>query len=214
MVIVASLAAALVLGLDPRRAALLAAAWFVPLAGSAVVLLLLIRPMVTKTDGHSDEMVLLDLAASLRAGQSLRGVLSNGPNLEQVRLVRAGRSIDDVVAVRWPRNTPVGEVLVPALSIVDEMGGPTAPVLESVAEMTMADRRVRREVAMATAGPIAQGLVIGGVPLVVLMARAVSGGLGRSVARGGVHALTTIIGSILIILGILSVLAILRRVKP
>ena len=211
--VIAVLLGASLLGAPLASVLLTGLTWSYPLAGGAVVAGLLVMDRVRiGRDADRRELELLDIAAQLRAGRTLREVMSGDTAAPAAaRLALAGRPMSLVVEARWGGDQQLGPLLGPALTMVSNHGGPAAPVFESAAGMLLDDAVVRREVRMASAGPLAQGLLVGGVPMVALAGSLLSGSFAERVEAGGVGAAVSIGGAGLSILGVATIALLTRR---
>ena len=79
--------------------------------------------------------------------------------------------------------------------------------------MLIDDDAVRREVRMASAGPLAQGVLVGGVPMLALAASLVSGSFGERMAAGGLSAGLSIGGALLTLLGVGVIVLLVRGAR-
>jgi hypothetical protein len=78
--------------------------------------------------------------------------------------------------------------------------------------MLIDDDLVRREIRTAAAGPLAQAIVVGGVPLAALGWSVVSGSFFDALEEGGVSAALTVVGACQVLVGALVVWLLIRRV--
>jgi hypothetical protein len=189
--------------------------WSHPSVGGAVVVGLLVMDRVRRgRDSDRRELELLDIAAQLRAGRTLREVMSADAGAPvAARLALAGRPMSLVVEARWGDDPQLGPLLGPALTMVSNYGGPAAPVFESAAGMLLDDAVVGREVRMASAGPLAQGLLVGGVPMAALIASLLSGSFAERVEAGGVGAVVSITGAGLTLFGAAAIAMLIRGAR-
>lgn len=197
----------------PERAVLVAAL-VLPLPAVVGIGALVVRSRVVDRPARADESVeLLEIAGALRAGRTLRSVVSQSSPAAE-RVVATGGSsaaLADAVAPAFPRT---GRAVAAACAILDESGGPAAPVFEELAVQAAEEENVRREVRAAVAAPVLQGLVLVGIPVVGLVRAIMTGDLVETMSRSTVHAGLVTVGMVLVLVGSAWVLAVVRRALP
>lgn len=213
--VTAVLVAGLLLGAPILPVALLAGMWWAP-----IPTLLALVPMVaagriarSRSVRRPAELQLLDVAADLRSGMTLRAALAVEGRMPDavVRMAAGGRPVADVVAAMVSSRVPGARLLAPSLSLVGETGGSAAGVFEAVAGMLIDDDLVKRETRAAATGPLAQALVVGGVPVVALAWSVLSGSFGAALGGGGLGAVFAVVGAVQVVAGASLVWLLIRR---
>jgi Flp pilus assembly protein TadB len=156
---------------------------------------------------------LLDVLGSLRAGETLRSSLA-GLSSEVGRMVRVGASTDVLAGAVGRSLGDQGPIAAAAVRLLDEAGGPAAPVIEELAAQATETVRIKRELRAAVAAPVLQGAIVGGAPLAVLVSLVVSGGFGRIVTTSSAHAMVAFGGTAMTLVGVGWVIAIVRKAMP
>jgi Flp pilus assembly protein TadB len=214
--VISALVAALLVGAPPLPLAVLASAWVAPGPTAIVVIGFAGLQWLRRTAGPDrfGHLLLLDIAADLRSGMTLRAALAVDTRLPPpvVRMAAAGRPVRELAGALVASDVPGSRLLAPALSMVGEAGGSAASVFGSVAGMLIDDDLVKREIRTAVAGPLAQAVVVGGVPLAALGWSVVSGSFFDALDRGGVSAVLTVVGACQVLVGALVVWLLIRRV--
>lgn len=195
MVLVAGAVAAIFLmaGAPAALAGLAAAVVLLPplpillaVAGWAIVAWRRARPRCSTADDEAD--VLRGLAAELAAGASLRSGLSDAASRAPavdlstaVRLAGAGMPMP-VVADAVARALPVnGRLAGSALRLAAETGAPVARLAADLAMRAADEGRLARERRALTAQARASAAVVGGTPVLLAGAAALTGRLGSLV---------------------------------
>ncbi|MEX2422613.1 MAG: hypothetical protein WD990_01420 [Acidimicrobiia bacterium] len=160
-----------------------------------------------------DAAALLEVRAALQAGRTLREALA-GLSPEIDRLVTVGASTDALADAVSRALGSEGHLAAAAVRLLDQAGGPAAPVIEELAAQATETMRVRRELRAAVAAPVLQGVIVGGAPLGVLVFLLASGGFGRTFASSSAHALVVSAGAVLTVVGVAWVTFIVRRAVP
>lgn len=192
-----------------------AAALLVPAPTLVVLLVLSARQLraVAKPVVGPEAAALLGVVAALQAGRTLRGALS-GLSDEVDRMVAIGAP-SDVVAAAVERALPEqGAMAGAAVRMLDHVGGAVSPVMEELAAQASDTARVRRELRSAVAAPVLQGVIVGGAPLVALVAMIATGRLGDVFATSPAHAIAVMVGSIMTLVGVVWVATIVRKSSP
>jgi Flp pilus assembly protein TadB len=213
--VMAALLAGLAGGVPILPVALLAGAWWAPGPTAMLVVLGIAarRVGLARRIHRPAELQLLDVAADLRSGLTLRAALAVDGRMPEavVRMAAAGSPPADLACQMVKSDVPGARLLAPSLALVGETGGSAAGVFESVAGMLIDDDLVRREIRAAATGPLAQALVVGGVPVVALAWSVLSGSFGAALARGGLEGLLAAVGAIQVVAGGLLVWLLTRR---
>lgn len=212
--------AAVLAGVPAPTVALMAAAWLWPLPTSAVVLTLVAgqvrRDSRQATTTSPEVAFLVAVGAELRAGSSLRLALSTaGRQVSELaaisRYALSGRPIGElakIVETELPRH---GGMTAAALRLADGMGGSMAPLFEELAAQVIDAEELRRERRVAIAPALAQGIVVGGIPVLVLAWMLISGQLGEVVSSGPAAVVVVAAGCLLTFAGVAAVALMLRR---
>lgn len=114
----------------------------------------------------------------------------------------AGRPMAEVAEAMGAASGRFGRIVSTAFRVAGESGGGAAQTFEQLAVQAMAVDDLRREEKAAAAPAMAQAVMIGGVPALVLGSMLVDGRLSRTFAAGPIHAFSVAVGSILVLLGI------------
>ena len=182
--------------------------------------LLALGLVIARTRRNADTSVmgdeaaaLLDVLGSLRAGETLRSSLA-GLSEEVGRTVRVGATTDALAGAVGRALGDQGEIAAAAVRLLDEAGGPAAPVIEELAAQATETVRIKRELRAAVAAPVLQGVIVGGAPLAVLVRLVVSGGFGRIVTTSSAHAIVAFAGAAMTLVGVGWVIAIVRKAMP
>ena len=179
MIVVVALAIAYAAGADPRRLALLAGAFYLPVvvAGLIVVHSLRARP----DDSNRASLFCEGVASELRAGATLRDSLAT-----------AATSVGDTpMPIGNPHTSPMTEVAArvaesfPAIAeelrltviAASRSGSDSAALFDEIGSLALAQAEIRREVRIATAPGRATALVLLGAPVAYLVSRLASGGV-------------------------------------
>ena len=183
------------------------AAAVVPELTGCVVLVVLARDARhARRSGGAEVLVLVRLAAELRAGATLRSAVvhiadSNEALAEAAALAGAGRPMRQVVQAAAPAMGRYAGITVSALRIAAETGGSIVPVVEQLVTEVMALDELARERRAAMAPVLLQSVIVGGIPLVTLLAMTLSGKLLSLAARGPWHAGMVLVGGALVVVG-------------
>jgi Flp pilus assembly protein TadB len=156
---------------------------------------------------------LLEVLAALQAGRTLRTALA-GMSDEIDRLVTVGASTEALASAVERALPDQGQVAAAAVRLLDHAGGPASPVVSELAAQATETARVRRELRAAVAAPVLQGVIVGGAPLAALSLMIVTGSFGQTFARSPAHAITVSAGAAMTVVGVVWVLAIVRRSMP
>lgn len=215
MIALVAAAGVLAPGLDHRLRLLLVGSFVAPIPTAVAVSLLVARSWTHHGPDGSDAAtaLLLDVAAGLRSGRTLRECVSS-VHVDVARLVAIGADPEPIGAALARRVPRHGDMVSAAFEILDTAGGPAASVFEELAVQTAEDERVRREVRAAVAAPVLQGVILGGAPVVVVIQMVASGRMGDVIARSSAHAISVAAGVVLTAVGVVWVWRIVRKALP
>ncbi len=199
----------------------LAAGLWSPLAGLAVVVVVVIAGLGRSPGGRpvdSEAVWCGAMAAELRAGSSLRHAIDAAsarvPELGlggAGRLARAGvpiaRLSDEVAAVLPHMRVLVG----PALRIAAESGGAATGVFGRLAVRSIEEVEAQRERRIATTQVRLSAMVIAALPLVVMGGLVVTGRAAALVGAGPIGAAALLVGGTLQATGVAVVWVMSRR---
>lgn len=186
-------------------------AWVHPLVGpvAVVVLVGVRRARPTRT---APALRLVALASEVGAGGGIRDALAGAvddPGL--VRRLRLGRPWTELAADLRAAFGDHGAAVLAAVGVVRRTGGSAGPLFGELAEEALAEAELAGERRAAAAPVIAQGLVVGGVPLAVLAHGAVTGRLAEVAARGTLDAALVGFGALATVAGAAVVAGVLWR---
>lgn len=215
----------LIAGMDWRRAALLAAAvvqpWLVAVFLMGLVLVDARRVRRGRAGCSEEAQVLLGMAGELRAGQGVRAAIaaaggrSSRLDFHGVRrLVASGASLDRISGAVTQAMPIHGSLAAAALSVADRTGGKVAEIFDFTAQLAVEEDELRQERRAATAQARTSAVVVVGIPVLVIVYRAISGGLAQTLRAGAVSAFLTIAGVTLLGLGISVMLILIKRAAP
>lgn len=193
----------------------LAAALVAPVPTLAVLAVFAFRARkdITRPVMGEDAAALLEARAALQAGRTLREALAGiSPDID--RLVAVGASTDVLAEAVSRALGSQGHLAGAAVRLLDQAGGPAAPVIEELAVQATETMRVRRELRAAVAAPVLQGVIVGGAPLGVLVFLFASGGFARTFASSPAHAVVLSAGAVLTVVGAAWVAFIVKRAVP
>lgn len=177
-----------------------------PEIAACLVLVALARDARRSRPAHDAEVLLLvRIAAELRAGSTLRAAVihvGDSGDLAQAKLqAEAGRPMPQVLEAIAPALGRYGAITAAALRMASATGGSVAPVVEQLVTQVMALDEIERERRAAMAPVLLQAVIVGGVPLVTLVAMVLSGRLVGIVAQGPWHAGMVVVGVMLVLVG-------------
>ncbi len=178
-----------------------------PEAAACLVLVALVRAVRRARPAHDDAVLLLvRIAAELRAGSTLRAavihVADRGGELAEAKVqAEAGRPMRLVLDAVTPALGRYGPISAAALRMASGTGGSVTPVVEQLVTQVMALDEIERERRAAMAPVLLQAAIVGGVPLVTLVAMVLSGRLVGIVAQGPWHAGMVVVGVLLVVVG-------------
>lgn len=210
MTVVASMVAVLAPGGRRIDRAFLLAALVAPLPTALVVAVLAVRAARRGDVTDTDTNHLTEIASGLRSGRTLRDCVA-AVDPEVARLVEVGAGSHAVAAALGHVIPRRSDAIAAAFVMLDESGGPAAEVFEELAVQSSEEARVRRELRAAVAAPMLQGVVLAGIPVVILLHMLVAGRVGAVVSRSSVHAASVGLGALFTVLGVVWVWWILRR---
>lgn len=180
-----------------------------PWAAVPLAMLLLAYGVAKNRAGHRDDEVLamVALAGELRAGQSLRSAVAalaiRDRSFEKAsRLAMAGRPMNEVAEAMGEATGRFGQIVSTAFRVAGDSGGGAARTFEQLAAQAMAIDDLEREEKAAAAPAMAQAVIVGGVPALVLGAMLVGGRIGETFSSGPVQAFSVGVGSLLVVVGI------------
>lgn len=192
-----------------------------PFPSAAAMLGLLAFQIRSQRDGVAvspEARWLLGVASDLRAGQSLRMALhaacSSRPGegmAETMRLIEAGRPTPVLADELGRALGPVGPMVAAAVRLSAVTGGAAAALFEELATQVMQAEDLRRELRAAVAPVLAQGVIVGGVPLTVVAWMAASGRLLSLLSAGPVEAAVVVTGLALVLSGVGAVASLMWR---
>lgn len=202
MISISTVAAGLALKVPPLHFGLVALAHVAPLPALAILAGLLVHARRKELASAPSSELLRELSASLRAGLSVRSaVLASGAGRvgeRAVRMARLGAPLEEVAGAM--RYVPVE--LVSLLGLAGRVGGSVAGALDVLAAEEDRAAEDRREVRAAAAPMLLQAAVVGGLPVVAVIYRALDGGLMRDISEGGPVAVAAVSGMVSIAAGL------------
>lgn len=159
---------------------------------------------------------LLSIAGDMRAGATLRQTLMTSPIVgrEARRMLAAGRPLEVAAPHVVSQFGSVGPVVAAAIRLAGRTGVATSDLFGELASQVLEMDEVRREIRLASAPVIAQGVVVGGIPALLVVWMIGSGRLAELVATGPVHAVVALAGTLLIVMGIGVTVFLVRRATP
>ncbi|MGH8875038.1 MAG: type II secretion system F family protein, partial [Acidimicrobiia bacterium] len=170
--------------------------------------------------GGEEAAYLHGVAAELRGGASWRAALvaaaDRAPALSLHRLVRlaaAGRPSDEVAGALAGALPRLGGPAAVAVRTTAATGGRVAAVFEGLALLALEEDDLRRERRAATAQARLSALVVGGLPLVYLAHRALTGRMVSPPGGGSAELALLVTGLVLIGLGLGAIGLLLRRAE-
>jgi Flp pilus assembly protein TadB len=183
-------------------------------AGTLVLGVVAASSFLSARDQHVDPSVgrIVSVAGDLRAGRPLRAVVSSGVLGERLAsMADSGRPIraplDDLEA-----TFGADALLVQAtLDIATEGGGPVADTFDRLAADMIESERTRRERRAALAPALAQAVVVGGAPTVVLATMLANGRWLAMLAAGPSSAAIALFGAVSLVAGIVWTTALVGR---
>lgn len=184
------IAAALALGVDPRRLAVLALAVYLPfvVAGALAVVVWRGRP---RSDVRS-ALFCEGVAAELRAGASLLDAMRSSARSVGIAGDAVGESAHSVARVVSEKFSDIGNEVLLTVRNAARSGSDTAAIFDEIGSLALAQAEISREVRTATAPGRATALILTAAPLVYLISQLGSGGLGRLVASSQQRTVTLI----------------------
>lgn len=204
------IAAGLVTGMPAQVLLVVAVAWRWPVVAVPLVVAAMVRRR--GRDGAGPAVRLVTVAAELRSGAGIRTALAaavDDPDL--ARGLRRGRAWSELGAGLRSAFGPHGPAVLAAVGVLRRTGGSAARVFGELADEAIAEAELLGERRAAAAPVLAQGAVVGGVPLVVLAHGVVTGRLAEVAARGPVEMGLVAFGAGATVAGVLVVAAVLRR---
>lgn len=201
----------------------------VSLAEVALTLGAIHQPVVTGTvvlclvsasnlrSAHSQQVdpavgLIVSVAGDLRAGRPLRAVVSSGVLGERLAsLAQSGRPICAPLDDLTPTFGADALLVQATLDMATEGGGPVADAFDRLAADLIESERTRRERRAALAPAVAQAVVVGGVPVVLLVTMMVNGRWLALLATGPASAATVLFGTVALVAGIVWMLALVER---
>lgn len=209
------LAVAIVAGAPALEVALTIGAIHQPVVTGSVVLLLVAASSYRSARNQQvDPAVgrIVSVAGDLRAGRPLRAVVSSGVFGERLAsLAESGRPIraplDDLEIAFGPDALLVRATLDMAV----EGGGPVADAFDRLAADMIESERTRRERRAALAPAIAQAVIVGGVPAVLLATMLANGRWLELLSVGPASATVVLVGTVSLVSGIAWVMLLVGR---
>ncbi len=167
------------------------------------------------SDTSQGILTLVSIASELNAGQSLRMAVAASASNEHMpaarRLALSGAPIADVARAVAVETSPDPSLVEAVFQVAGVTGATSAAVFEELASQALSLDDLRREQQAAAAPVILQGVIVGGVPLLVLLSMFVSGSLGRTLESGGLSAMLVAAGAAFVAGGIAVVGVVIKR---
>ncbi len=216
---------ALASGMDWRLVIVVALAilqpWLVAVLLVVLVLVEARRERGRKTGCSEEAQVLLGVAGELRAGLGVRSAMAavgrRSPRLDfrsVRRLVASGASMERISQSVTEAMPVHGSLAAAALRVADRTGGRVADVFDSAAALALEEDELLHERRAATAQARTSAVVVVGIPVLVVVYRIISGGLGRSLSANPLTTLLTVVGITLLALGVAVMLVLIKRASP
>ncbi|GIU91177.1 MAG: hypothetical protein KatS3mg011_0083 [Acidimicrobiia bacterium] len=196
---------------------LAAGAYWWPAPTAVIVGVLSLRSLRSHPDRTApDSEILVALASELRAGQSLRAALAavgeGHPRFgEPARLAAQGRPMAEVADAVETALGDAGRLAAAAFRLAAEVGGAPARLFEDLAVQVLDSEELDRERRAATAPALLQGMVVGGLPLLLLVWMLADGRLAALAASSLAGAVIVTVGSSLTLAGVASTAYLVRR---
>jgi hypothetical protein len=209
--VVALIAAGIATGMPWAALLLTVAAWRWPFAAAPLALALAFARH-RGTDPAGPAVRLVTVAAELRSGAGIRSALAaavDEPGL--ARGLARGRAWEELRPGLRVAFGPHGPSVLAAVGVLRRTGGSAARVFAELADDAIAEAELAGERRAAAAPVVAQGAVVGGLPLLVLVHGAVSGRFAEIAARGSLETWLVITGAAATLVGLLTVGVVLRR---
>jgi tight adherence protein B len=179
--------------------------------------------VLTRTRLHprgSESAFLQAVAAELRSGAAVRVAIADAaermPSLSLTRvarLARAGRPLDELAVHLRSALSRNGTLVAAAVRIAGRTGGKIADTFDELALIAGEDMELRGETRAATAQARLSAWIVGGIPVAYLAYTAASGRLSALVDTGAVGIGVLGVGGTLLIAGVVTVIAIVRRAQ-
>lgn len=198
-------------GMPAPALLLTVAAWRWPVATAPLALAVaFLRDRGTDPAGPAVRLV--TVAAELRSGAGIRSALASAvDDPELARGLARGRSWEELTPGLRAAFGPHGPAVLAAVGVLRRTGGSAARVFAELADEAIAEAELAGERRAAAAPVVAQGLVVGGLPLLVLVHGAVSGRFAEIAARGSLETWLVVSGAAATLAGLLTVGIVLRR---
>lgn len=185
---------------------LVVAAVHQPVVTATLVLALVsVSSLRSARDQQVDPSVgrIVSVAGDLRAGKPLRAVVSSGAFGERLAAVAAtGRPISASLDILTPTFGHDALLVQATLDIALQGGGPVADAFDRLAADMIESERTRRERRAALAPALAQAIVVGGAPMILLVTMLVDGRLLALLSAGTASATIVLFGSSSLLVGI------------
>ena len=203
--------------LDRWSKLLIAGAILFPVVTGATVLALVAMSAFTEAKRQPTDpgvALVVDLAGQLRAGGSLRAILAGGLFGDSAAsLARSGGPLGRLGGASLAVFGRDADLVAATLQIAASGGGPVAASFETLAAGMVDAARTRRERRAAMAPAIAQAVIVGGAPVLVLVQMGVSGTLVSLIAAGGPTATLVLSGMAMLSAGVVSVVLLVKRAR-
>lgn len=201
------LAVAVIRRVPPVTAALVIGALHAPLITGTVVLGIVAVDALTDARRRGVDPVvgvIVDAAGELRSGRPLRAVVSSGAFGEQLAAVaRRGLPIRAAELDSLEMFGEDARLVAATLDLAVDSGGPVAATFERLAAGMVDAERTRRERRAAMAPAMAQAMIVGGLPSIVLLQMVFSGRWMELVAGGAASATVAVGGALAVIGGVI-----------
>lgn len=209
------LALAITHRLPVATAALMIGALRAPIVTGTVVLgIVSVARIIDARSGGVDPVVgvVVDAAGELRSGRPLRAIVASGGFGDELAVVaRRGLPlrVGDVGSLSVFGDD--AQLVAATLDLAVDSGGPVAATFDRLAAGMVDAERTRRERRAVMAPAIAQAMVVGGVPSIVLLQMMFSGRWMDLVAGGPAPATMAVAGALAVIGGVVWIVALVSR---
>jgi hypothetical protein len=147
--------------------------------------------------------IIVSVAGDLRAGRPLRAIVASGAFGERLASIAKRGLPIRAASIDWlAAFGPDARLVHATLELAVDAGGPVAGTFEQLAAGMIEAERTRRERRSAMAPAVAQAVVVGGVPVVMLGQMIVSGRWVDLVGRGGAVAGFVFSGTVAVVIGV------------
>lgn len=199
-------AAAIAAGAPVLEVGLVVAAVHQPVVTATLVLgLVAVSTLRSARDQQVDPSVgrIVSVAGDLRAGKPLRAVVSSGAFGQRLAaMADTGRPLAAPLEALTPTFGHDALLVHATLDIALEGGGPVADAFDRLAADMIESERTRRERRAALAPAVAQAIVVGGAPMILLVTMLVNGRWLALLSAGTASAAIVLFGSASLVGGI------------